>query len=172
MAVQQISSLPIATPAHTSAQLLDSPRNNFLLDIPLPVVNFSRTVYAVSLILAIVLQQPLITSVLLIIVSFGVIGARWNILGRLGRAIFRKQITGNPAVPLEDARLIRFNNLIVVGLLTVAQIAFWIAQIPLVGWIITGGIVAASIGALAGFCIGCTIFYRFRLHKYNLFKTL
>lgn len=143
-------------------------RNNRPLDIPLPIVNFSRAIYVVALVTALALQQPIITSVLLLIVTLGVAGgARWNVLGRLGRIIFGKRIAANPAVPLEDARLIRFNNLIVIGLLGAAQVAFWVTRTPLVGWVFVGMIIAASVAALAGYCVGCVLYYQFKLHKYK-----
>lgn len=143
-------------------------RNKRPLDIPLPIVSFSRSVYVVALVAAFALQQPLITSALLFIVTLGVVGgARWNVLNRLGRIIFGKRIAANPAVPLEDVRLIRFNNLIVIGLLAAAQVAFWLTRTPIVGWVFVGFIVAASVAALSGFCVGCVLYYQFKLHKYK-----
>lgn len=138
------------------------------LDIPLPIVNFSRVVYVATLTVAAAAQQPLITSVLLVVVTLGVVGgARWNLLGLVGRILIKKRIAANPAVPLEDARLIRFNNSIVIVLLAAAQVAFWLTQTPLVGWIFVGLIIAASVAALAGYCVGCIIYYQFKLHKYK-----
>ncbi len=143
-------------------------RNKRPLDIPLPIVSFSRWVYVVTLVTAFALQQPIITSALLLVVTLGIVGgARWNVLNRLGRIIFGKRIAANPAVPLEDARLIRFNNLIVIGLLVSAQIAFWITRTPIIGWVFVGFIIAASVAALAGYCVGCVLYYQFKLHKYK-----
>lgn len=171
MSTQHISSLSVS---HTVRPLSQQPDNtHFLLDVPLPIVNFSRAVYAGTLVLAIWLQQPLITFVLLLVVGLNVVGGRqWSILSHLGKILFRKRISETPAIPLEDARLIRFNNLIVVALLLSAQIAFWVTRTPLIGWALTGIVVIASIVALAGYCIGCTVFYRFKLHQYKLLKTL
>ncbi len=171
MSTQHISSLSVSHTVHSLSQQPDN--THFLLDVPLPIVNFSRTVYAATLVLAICFQQPLITSALLFVVGLNVVGGtQWNILSHLGRILFRKRISANPAIPLEDARLIRFNNLIVVGLLLSAQIAFWVAHTPLLGWILIGIVVVASIVALAGYCVGCTIFFRFKLHKFKLFSGL
>lgn len=164
-----MSSQPASTqPAASQFSASQPSWSNRPLDIPLPVVNFSRAVYSVALTTALVLQQPIITSVLLLVVTLGVVGgARWNVLGRLGRIIFGKRIAANPAVPLEDARLIRFNNLIVIGLLVAAQVAFWATRTPIAGWIAVGLIIAASIAALAGYCVGCVVYYQFKLHKYK-----
>jgi hypothetical protein len=163
-----MSSQPASQPSASQHTASQPSRNNRPLDIPLPIVNFSRAIYVVALVTALALQQPIITSVLLLIVTLGVAGgARWNVLGRLGRIIFGKRIAANPAVPLEDARLIRFNNLIVIGLLVAAQIAFWVTRTPLVGWVFVGMIIAASVAALAGYCVGCVLYYQFKLHKYK-----
>jgi hypothetical protein len=163
MSTQPASQLSTSQP--TASQYS---RNNRPLDIPLPVVNFSRAIYVVALATALALQQPIITSALLLVVTLGVVGgARWNVLGRLGRIIFGKRIAANPAVPLEDARLIRFNNLIVIGLLGAAQIAFWVTRTSIIGWVCVGFIIAASVAALAGYCVGCVLYYQFKLHKYK-----
>jgi hypothetical protein len=160
-----------AQPDSPQAASVQPSRNNRPLDIPLPIVNFSRAVYAATLIAAIALQQPIITSALLLIVTLGVVGGpQWNVLGRLGRIIFGKRIAANPAVPLEDARLIRFNNLIVIGLLAAAQVAFWLTRTPIVGWVFVGMIIAASVAALAGYCVGCVLYYQFKLHKYKFLE--
>lgn len=145
-----------------------SEQNKRPLDIPLPIVNFSRAVYALTLGAAFALQQPIITTILLLIVSLGVVGgAQWNVINRLGRIILGKRIAANPAVPLEDVRLIRFNNLIVIALLGAAQTAFWVTHTAFVGWVFVGLIIAASVAALAGFCVGCVLYYQFKLHKYK-----
>jgi hypothetical protein len=138
-------------------------------DIPLPIVTFSRWVYALTLGVALVARQPLITTALLVVVVIGLVGgARWNIINRLGRALFARRIASDVAVVLEDYRVIRFNNLIVVGLLTAAQLAF-VLNAGLVGWVLVAMIIAASSAALAGFCVGCLLYYQFKLHRYRFF---
>jgi hypothetical protein len=55
----------------------------------------------------------------------------------------------------------------VIGLLGAAQVAFWVVDARVVGWVLVGGIVAASVVALSGYCVGCALYYQFRLHKYK-----
>ncbi|MFY7998163.1 MAG: DUF4395 family protein [Candidatus Kapaibacteriota bacterium] len=138
------------------------------LDIPLPIVQFSRVVYVAVLVTAFALQTPLLTTILLAIVIVGVVGgAGWNVINRAGRLLLQKRIKSRTAVPLEDVRLIRFNNLIVIGLLGAAQVTFWVTKTPVVGWVFVGFIVAACVAALSGYCVGCTLYYQFKLHKYK-----
>ena len=138
------------------------------LDIPLPIVQFSRAIYVVVLLIAFAFQIPLLTTILLAIVLAGVVGgAKWNIINRMGRLLLQKLINSRTAVPLEDVRLIRFNNLIIIGLLGAAQATFWVLKTPVVGWIFVGLIVAACVAALSGYCVGCVLYYQFKLHKYK-----
>jgi hypothetical protein len=60
----------------------------------------------------------------------------------------------------------RFNNAIAVGCLAVAQVAF-LAGAPLVGWVFAG-MVALAAAALAGFCVGCVLFYQLKRMRLRL----
>ncbi|MCU0427633.1 MAG: DUF4395 domain-containing protein [Candidatus Kapabacteria bacterium] len=150
-------------------QLLASEARTFdSLDVPLPIVNFSRAVYVLTLSLALLLQQPLLTTALLLLVVLSLVGgARWNLITRLGRLLLQKRIKSQSPVPLEDARLLRFNSLILVVLLGAAQVAFWVANAAIIGWVLVGAVLVASAAALAGFCLGCVLYYQFKLHKYK-----
>jgi hypothetical protein len=139
-----------------------------LLDVPLPVVNFQRAAYVLALGVALATQTPALTLLLLALVAAGTLGgARWNVLARAGRFALARRIQANPAVPLEDVRLLRFNGFIVIGLLTAAQAAFWLFDAPLIGWILSSLVLAASALALGGVCVGCVLYYQFKLHRYK-----
>ncbi len=134
-------------------------------DIPVPIVTFSRWLYALTLGGAFVVQQPLITTALLLIVLVSVFGGkRWNLISRIGRILFSKQIAVGKR---EDYRLIRFNNLIVVALLVIAQVGF-VVNASAVAWVSVIAIVVASSLALAGFCVGCVLYYQFKLQRFRL----
>ena len=62
----------------------------------------------------------------------------------------------------------RFNNLIATLLLGFAQVAF-ILGAPVVGWALALMVAVAASVALAGFCVGCFIYYQFRLQRYRVF---
>jgi Domain of unknown function (DUF4395) len=139
-------------------------QNAHSYDIPLPIVSFGRWVYVVVLSLALLTQQPLITTAILLVVLPSVfLGPRYNLIGLLGKQLFAKKL---PSAEREDYRLIRFNNAIALSLLTAAQGAFLLGS-ALTGWIFIGLIIVASAAALAGFCLGCVLYYRFKLYRYK-----
>ncbi|HEU5090644.1 MAG TPA: DUF4395 family protein, partial [Roseiflexaceae bacterium] len=92
-------------------------------------------------------------------------GQRWSLVARLGRVLFARQI---PTAEQEDSRLMRFNNAIAVLLLGAAQIAFAFGA-PIVGWALAGMVAVAAAVALAGFCVGCYLYFQFKLNRYKLF---
>lgn len=135
-------------------------------DIPLPIVKLNRWMLVVGILGGLALQQPLVTTLLfLILLPATVIGQRASLVFQVGKRLFARQI---PTAEREDRRMQRFNNSIATILLGAAQIAF-LAGVPLVGWILALFVVAAASVALAGFCVGCFIYYQFKLQRYRLF---
>jgi hypothetical protein len=135
-------------------------------DVPVPIVTLSRWIYVVVLLAAIILQQPLLTTLILALVLPPVLwGRKWNLIGLLGRKLYGAQLR---TAEREDRSLIHFNNVILVVLLGLAQPAFGLGY-DVVGWTLTGMVVIAAGLALAGFCIGCVIFYQLKLARYRVF---
>jgi hypothetical protein len=60
----------------------------------------------------------------------------------------------------------RFNNSIATLLLGAAQLVF-LFQVSLVGWILSALVLTAASIALAGFCIGCFLYYQFNLQRFR-----
>ena len=134
--------------------------------IPLPIVKLNRWVLLVGITTAIIIQQPIITTVLFFIIASAVaFGKTGSLIYIIGSRIFAKK---NETAPTEDPRLMRFNNSIAAILLGGAQIAF-LAGAPLTGWILSGFVAVAATIALLGFCFGCFLFYQFNLQRYKLF---
>lgn len=134
--------------------------------IPLPVVKLNRVVLLVGITVAAVFQQPIVTTVLFfIILSAVAFGKKGSLIFLIGSKLFAKQ---NQNAPIEDPRLMRFNNSIAAILLGGAQIAF-LSGAPVTGWILSGAVAVAASIALAGFCFGCFLFYQFNLQKFRLF---
>ena len=156
------------------ATTIDRPAENQTLaapiaanaDIPLPIVKLNRWMLVVGLLGGLALQQPLATTLLFaILLPATVIGQRASLVFQVGRRIFARQL---PTAPREDRRMQRFDNSIATILLGAAQLAF-LAGAPLVGWILALAVVAAAAVALAGFCVGCFLYYQFKLRRYRLF---
>ncbi len=135
-------------------------------DIPMPVVTLNRSVLVVGIVSAIILQQPLITTALFLILLPAVLyGQRCSLIFKLGTWLFARQ---SATAEKEDRRLMRFNNSIALILLGLAQVAF-IFGAALAGWIFSGMVAIAASVALAGFCLGCFLYYQFKLQRYRLF---
>ncbi len=134
--------------------------------IPLPVVTFNRWVLLAGIITAIIVQQPLITTALFLILLPAVIfGRRGSLIFFIGSQLFSEAVK---TAGTEDAGLMRFNNTIALILLGVAQIAFFVG-FPVAGWVFSGIVALAAAIALSGFCFGCFLYFQFNLQRYRLF---
>ncbi|MFZ4800654.1 MAG: DUF4395 domain-containing protein [Chlorobium sp.] len=134
--------------------------------IPLPIVKLNRATLLVGIVAALLFQQPLVTTVLFIIILLAaVFGRKGSLVFFLGSRLFARQ---NLTAKTEDPKLMRFNNAIAAVLLGSAQIAFLLGA-PLAGWIFSGVVAVAASVALAGFCFGCFLFYQFNLQRFRLF---
>src|SRR5215204_5041116 len=134
-------------------------------DIPVPIVRLNRWTLLTGITLGLVLQQPLVTTALFLILLPAVLwGQRRSLIFQVGKRLFASRIAGAEG---EDRRLMRFNNSIAVILLGLAQVAFLLG-VPMIGWALSLMVAAAAAVALAGFCFGCFLFLRFRLYRYRL----
>ncbi len=134
--------------------------------VPMPIVTLNRTVLVVGIVAGLLFRQPLVTTLLfLLILPAALFGQRRSPIALLGRRLFARQIA---SAEMEDRRLMRFNNMIALILLGAAQLAF-VLGLPLLGWAFALMVAVAASVALAGFCIGCFLFYQFRMQRFNLF---
>jgi hypothetical protein len=135
-------------------------------DIPLPIVTLSRWFYLVCLAGGFLLQQPLLTTVVLLVALLPLLwGRRWNLFAYVGRRLYGDKLA---TAPREDRRLIRFNNLILATMLGVAQL-FFLLGLNVVGWALALAVGAAVSAALAGYCVGCALYFQLKLHRYRFF---
>lgn len=134
-------------------------------DIPLPIVKLNRWVLVVGIAAGLVLRQPLITTALfLVLLPAALFGQKASLIFRLGQALFARQI---PTAEREDHRLQRFNNTIATTLLGLAQVAFALGM-PVLAWACALAVALAAGVAIAGFCVGCFLYYQFKLNRYRL----
>lgn len=134
--------------------------------VPLPIVKLNRWMLVVGIAAATLLQQPALLTVLFLVLLPAVLfGQTRSPVAWLGKRLLRRYL---PGAAREDRRLMRFNNTIAVLLLGVAQLAFALGQ-PLLGWACALMVAGAASIALAGFCVGCFLFYQFRIYRYRLF---
>jgi hypothetical protein len=136
----------------------------------MPVVKLNRWTLVIGILVGMALQWPLVTTALFLILLPAVIwGQRGSLIFKTGKRLMALGVLkSSDDEDGEDRRLMRFNNSIAVTLLGLAQVAFLLG-VPVLGWAFSLLVVAAASAALMGFCLGCVLFYRFRVYKYRLF---
>jgi len=135
------------------------------VDIPLPIVKLNRWILLLGILGGLALRQPLVTTVLFVVLlPATLLGQKASLIYRLGRVLFASRLA---VAETEDRRLQRFNNGIATALLGGAQAAFALG-FPVLGWALALAVATAAGVALAGFCVGCFLYYQFRLNRYRL----
>ena len=134
--------------------------------IPAPIVKLNRWTLVIGILAAFTLQQPLITTLLFVIVaSAALFGRRGSLIYALGSRLFKRQnAKALAAEQYDDRRVMRFNNAVAAIMLGGAQIAFLLGA-SFVGWMLALIVVAAAAVALAGFCVGCYIYTQWHIRS-------
>lgn len=132
--------------------------------VPFPIVTLNRAVLTFGVFVALLTQQIWITTMLfLILLPTTLLGKRFSLVYFVGNIVFKKQIQNSQ---YEDAGLQRFNNTIATTLIGFSQISFLAGQFIL-GWIFATMVMLASGVALLGFCVGCFLYYQFKIQRYR-----
>ncbi len=130
------------------------------------IVRLNRSVLLGGIVLAALFHQPLITTVLFLMVAPSVaFGKRASVIFLVGSRLFPGHKTGEA---LESQQLMRFNNAIAAILLGAAQIAFATGSTT-AGWFLCGMVAVAAGIALCGFCLGCFLYFQFNMQRFRLF---
>jgi hypothetical protein len=129
-------------------------------EIPVPYVRANQAGIVLFVLLAILLQQPLLILILWIIQLLGLLfGLRANLFVLIARPFLARLAQGSPT---EAQELLRFNNSIAVLLLSVSVISFLISKSSIVGYVAAGMVGAAAAAAICGYCIGCFLYYQWK----------
>jgi hypothetical protein len=136
--------------------------------IPLPIVALNRWMLVIGVSVALITQQPWMIALLFaILVSAVALGPKGSLPFQLGSRLLTNQIRdARRRGHVEDRRLMRFNNSIAIVLFGAALACFGLGY-PLAGWILAAMVSLAAAVALAGFCLGCFLFYRLRLAQFR-----
>lgn len=134
--------------------------------IPAPIVKLNRAMLLVGVLGALALRQPVITTLLLLIVAGAALfGRKGSLVFAVGSRLFRAQNARALAEGrYDDRRVMRFNNRIAAMLLGGAQIAFLLGA-PVAGWALALMVAAAAGVALAGFCVGCHLYTQWHIRS-------
>ncbi|HSM23402.1 MAG TPA: DUF4395 domain-containing protein [Anaerolineaceae bacterium] len=145
---------------------MDNEKTKMNKGIPMPIVTLNRSILTFGILLALITQQVWLTTLLFVILLPATLfGKQFSLIYYLGNLLFSKQ---NQNAKYEDASLQRFNNAIATTLLGLAQIFFLFNQ-PVIGWIFASLVMVASGVALLGFCVGCFLYYQFKIQRYKIF---
>jgi hypothetical protein len=134
--------------------------------IPAPIVKLNRWTLVIGILTAFVLQQPLVTTLLfLVVTSAALFGRRGSLIFAIGSRMFKRQnAAALSADRYDDRRVMRFNNAVAAIMLGGAQIAFLFGAATL-GWALALAVVVAAAVALAGFCVGCYIYTQLHIRS-------
>ena len=132
--------------------------------VPMPIVTLNRWMLLVGILLGLFTLQPWITTLLFLILLGAVIGGpEWSLVARVGKKVFADKI---PTAEREEFRMSRFNNIIAVSLLGLAQLCFLMGS-PVLGWIFAFLVAVAAGVAIGGFCVGCFLYFQLRMLRYR-----
>ncbi|MEX2356664.1 MAG: DUF4395 family protein [Thermaerobacterales bacterium] len=131
-------------------------------EIPIPLIRANQAFLVSMVLLAALLGQPWpLAAALLIQAAPLVLGRKAHLIFALTRPALAGRIK-NAAT--EAAELQRFNQILAVLFLVLSLASFTLGQTNW-GWIFAGLLAAAAGLAMAGFCIGCTIYLRWKLFR-------
>lgn len=134
--------------------------------VPMPIVVLNRWILLGGVLLALLTRQPWITTLLFLMLAAAMFGGpRFSLPTLAAERFFPERL---PGAEREDFQLARFNNGLALSLLGLAQLAF-LAGLPFLGWLMCLMVAAAAGVALAGFCVGCVLFFQFRMLRHRLF---
>ena len=129
-------------------------------EVPVPYVRANQTGIVLSVIASFLFHEPWVLAGLWLVQLIGLASAgRYNLFVRIAKPWLRVSGAHTEAFELQ-----RFNNMLAVTFLTLSLISF------LLGWTIAGYVIAflllaAAGGALAGYCIGCTVYFQYKKWK-------
>jgi hypothetical protein len=148
-------------PNHGDARAADA--------VPQPIVTLSQSVMVGGILAGLLLRQPLLTTLLaVVLVPAVLLGPRANLYVLLGTWLFPgRTAAARAAGRVEDGRLAHFKNTLALGLLLLAQGAFLLGA-PVVGWALALALAVAGGLGLAGYCLGCFLYYQLGLHRSRL----
>jgi len=133
-------------------------------EVPLAYVKMNQIGIVLFTAAALLLQSSWPIALLWAIQLAGLLSeGRWNVFVRFARLLLRP----DPA-RTQAAQLQRFNNTLAVLFLTLSMLGFVFGQ-PVVGYVFAGLLLAAAGAALAGYCVGCTLYWNYKRlrHKYG-----
>ncbi len=131
-------------------------------EIPVPYLRANQTGIVAFVIIAAIARQPLLIVLLWVIQVVGLLfGVKANLFIQFAKPFLKKRILH---ALTESKELSRFNNLLAVIFLTISLV-FYALGWTIAGYIVAGMLAAAAFAAICGFCLGCFIYFQYKLLK-------
>ncbi len=132
-------------------------------EIPVSYVRANQWGIVIFVVLALAFQEPYIILALWVVQVIGWLnGVKGNLFIQLSKPYLEKHIAGGKK---EAAELQKFNNTLAVIMLSVSVILFLTPSWVTAGYIVAGMVALAALGAILGYCIGCTIYFQYKQWK-------
>jgi hypothetical protein len=131
-------------------------------EIPVPYLRANQTGIVLTVVVAYLTQQPLLIGLLWIVQIAGLLfGPQANLFIIIAKPLLQKTVA---EAQTEARELSRFNNALAVIFLTLSLLSFAL------GWKVTGYIFASMLAvaaglAICGFCLGCVIYFQYKMIK-------
>lgn len=132
------------------------------ISIPRPLVRTNQWTIFLSVLATWIFQQPWILAIPLVANILG-LAFNFNPVMKVARLFLRK--APSAYIP-EDVTQQKFNSCIAISCLFLGLIGF-LFNLPVMGYIFTIMVAAASFIAILGFCIGCFIFFQINQYRYR-----
>lgn len=129
-------------------------------EIPLPLIKANQTGIVVFVVLAIAFSVPLLIYALWAIQLVGLLGSpRSNLFIVAAAPLLKPRI--DASTETQAAELAHFNQTLAVTLLTLSGVLL-LFGLTLAGYMAAAAVAVAAGAALAGYCIGCTIYFLYK----------
>ncbi|HSN77149.1 MAG TPA: DUF4395 domain-containing protein [Anaerolineae bacterium] len=123
-------------------------------------LRFNQASIIALLALAFVLDQPWLVVFVAAVMWIGTFVPKAGLFKLLYQHVLKPLHIVRPALKADDPRPHLFAQGVGALVLTLSSIALW-AGLPLLGWALTGVVVAlAAVNLFLGFCMGCFMYYQ------------
>ncbi len=123
-------------------------------------LRFNQASIIALLALAFVLNQPWLVVFVAAVMWIGTFAPQAGLFKRVYQHVLKPLGIVRPAPKADDLRPHLFAQGVGALMLTLASAALW-ASLPLLGWALTGIVVAlAAVNLFLGFCMGCFLYYQ------------
>ncbi|MDQ0888539.1 hypothetical protein QFZ81_003627 [Paenibacillus sp. V4I9] len=134
-------------------------------EIPMPLVKSNQVGVVLFIVLATIIQQPLLLLLLWIIQAVGLLfGTKASLFIQIAKPFLHKKIAGAETQAVE---LQRFNNSLGMTFLTISLLSFSLHW-KVAGYLFANMFAVAALLSVCGFCIGCLIYFQYRQFKYRI----